>query len=86
MLYMKFDFDWPSGLWGEDVENVDNMHTYIQTTEAYLSYKLTTEPSAQVSENMSLRFCWNKWLLYIKSFYNKISANKVHSKYTVVRS
>ena len=30
-------------------ENVDNIHTYIQTTEAYLSYKLTTEPSAHVS-------------------------------------
>ena len=83
MLHMKFDFDWPSGFWGEDVENVDNIHTYIQTTEAYLSYKLTTEPSAQVSENMSLPFCWNKRLLYIKSFYNKISANKVRSKYTV---
>ena len=57
MLHMKFDFDWPSGFWGEDVENVDNIHTYIhtyiQTTEAYLSYKLTTEPSAQVSENVS---------------------------------
>ena len=39
MLHMKFDFDRPSGLWGEDVENVDNIHTYIQTTEAYLSYK-----------------------------------------------
>ena len=75
MLHMKFDFDWPSGFWGEDVENVDNIHTYIQTTEAYLSYKLTTEPSAQVSENMRL--------LYIKSFYSKISANKVRSKYTV---
>ena len=58
MLHMKFDFDWPSGFSGEDVENVDNIHTYIhtyiQTTEAYLSYKLTTEPSAQVSENMYL--------------------------------
>ena len=32
------------------------IHTYIQTTEAYLSYKLTNEPSAQVSENMSLPF------------------------------
>ena len=32
--------------------------TYIHTTtEAYVSYKLTTEPSAQVSENMSLPFC-----------------------------
>ena len=72
MLHMKFDFDWPSGLWGEDIENVDNIHTYIQTTEAYLSYKLTTEPSAQVSENMSLPFCWNKRLLYIKSFTTKL--------------
>ena len=27
-------------------ENVDNIHTYIQTTEAYLSYKLTFEPLA----------------------------------------
>ena len=42
------------------------IHTYIQTTEAYLSYKLTTEPSAQVSETMSLPFCWNKRLLYKK--------------------
>ena len=30
-------------------ENVDNIHTDRQTTGAYLSYKLTTEPSAQVS-------------------------------------
>ena len=30
-------------------ENIDNTHTYEQTTEAYLSYKLTNEPSAQVS-------------------------------------
>ena len=34
-------------------ENDDILHTYtqkyIETTEAYLSYKLTTEPSAQVS-------------------------------------
>ena len=59
------------------------IHTYIQRTEAYLSYKLTTEPSAQVSEFMSLPFCWNKRLLYIKSFYNKIIANKVRSIYTV---
>ena len=29
-------------------EKVDT-HTYIRTTEAYLSYKLTTEPSAQMS-------------------------------------
>ena len=29
-------------------ENVD-IHTYTRMTEAYLSYKLTTEPSAQVS-------------------------------------
>ena len=32
---------------------------------------------------MYLPFCRNKRLLYIKSFYNKISANKVRSKYTV---
>ena len=25
-------------------ENVDNIHTYIRTTEAYLNYKLTYEP------------------------------------------
>ena len=31
-------------------ENVDtHTYTYILTTEAYPSYKLTTEPSAQVS-------------------------------------
>ena len=39
---MKFDFDWPSGFWGEDIWRV-------WTTEAYLSYKLTNETSAQVS-------------------------------------
>ena len=46
-------------------------HTYIHT-EAYLSYKLTIEPSAQVSENMSLPFCWNKRLLFIKFFTTKL--------------
>ena len=31
-------------------ENVDTLiHTYIRTTEASLSYKLTTKPSTQVS-------------------------------------
>ena len=30
-------------------ENVDYIRTYIQTTKAYLSYKLTTDSSAQVS-------------------------------------
>ena len=33
---MKYDFDWPSGFWGEDVKRV-------RTTEAYLSYKVTSE-------------------------------------------
>ena len=45
-LHMKFDFDWPSGFRGEDVgqRSMDNGQT-----EAYLSYKLTNEPSAQVN-------------------------------------
>ena len=30
-------------------ENVDNTHTYLRTAEAYLYYKLTNKPSAQVS-------------------------------------
>ena len=30
-------------------ENVDNIHTYIQTTEAYLYYNLTISLKAQVS-------------------------------------
>ena len=32
-------------------ENVDNTHTYIRTTEAYLSYKLTTEPRLRWAKN-----------------------------------
>ena len=50
-LHMKFDFDWPSGFWGEDVWKCWHTYTiHIRKTEAYLSsYKLTTEPSAQVS-------------------------------------
>ena len=39
---MKFDFDWPSGFRAEDVYRVWMM-------EAYLSYKLTSEPLANVS-------------------------------------
>ena len=45
--HMKIDFDWPSGFWGEDVWRV--WTTDERMTEAYLSYKLTNEPSAQVS-------------------------------------
>ena len=45
---MKFDFDWPSGFCEEDVlKSVENDRQ--QMTETYLYYKLTIEPSAQVS-------------------------------------
>ena len=53
MLHMKFDFDWPSGLWGEDVENVDNIHTYIQRH---------TYP---ISSTLSLRLRWAKTCLFL---------------------
>ena len=44
---MKSDFDWPSGFRGEEFyKSVDNGQLM---PEAYLSYKLTNEPSAQVS-------------------------------------
>ena len=38
---MKFDLDWPSGFRGDVLR--------VWMTEAYLSYKLTSEPLAQVS-------------------------------------
>ena len=41
---MKFDFIWPSVLEEKMFKIVDD-----RWQEAYLSYKLTTEPSAQVS-------------------------------------
>ena len=41
-LHVKFDFDWPSGFWGEDVWRM-----WMTTMLAYLSYKLTNKPSAQ---------------------------------------
>ena len=54
MFHMKFGFDWPSDFRGEDLEIVDNgrmMKDEGQTTdaEAWVYYKLTCEPSAQVS-------------------------------------
>ena len=47
---MKFGFNRPVVSEEKMFENIDNTHTYIRTTEAYLSYKLTTEPkgSAQL--------------------------------------
>ena len=49
-LYMKFGFNRPSGFKAEDVWKCWHTHnTHIQTTEAYLSCNLTTEPLAQVS-------------------------------------
>ena len=41
---MKFCFNRPSGSDEKMLENVDNTHTYIRTTETYLYYKLTNEP------------------------------------------
>ena len=35
-------------------ENVQNTHAYIRTTEAYLSYKLTTEPLGSGELKMAL--------------------------------
>ena len=46
-LQMKFGFNRPVVLEEKMFENVDintYIHTYIRTTEAYLSYKVTTEP------------------------------------------
>ena len=43
-LHMKFGFNRPSGFWGEDVWkcwHTHTTHTYIRTTEACLSYRLT---------------------------------------------
>ena len=48
------------------------IHTYIQTTEAYLSYKLTTEPSAQVSEKMSLPFFETSGFCILNLFTTKL--------------
>ena len=49
MLHMKFGFDWPSGFRGEDVWKVWTMTTAKTDDGAWVSYKLTCEPSAQVS-------------------------------------
>ena len=40
----------------EMFENVDNTHTYIRTTEAYLSYKLTTEPKGSGELKIPMNF------------------------------
>ena len=56
-LHMKFGFNRPSGFWGDDVSMDDRQMTDRRTTEAYLSYKLTNEPLAQVS---------SKWCTYKK--------------------
>ena len=46
---MKFDFDWPSGFWEEDVKSVDDVR---RATEAYLSYKLTKWAFGSAELNM----------------------------------
>ena len=43
-IHMKFGCNWPSGFRGEDF-----WKSWRRTTEAYLSYKLTNEPLAQVN-------------------------------------
>ena len=55
MLHMKFGFDWPSSFRGEDLWNCER-RTDGRTTDdrqtdagAWVYYKLTCEPSAQVS-------------------------------------
>ena len=40
-LHMKFGFNRPSGFRGDVLKC---WHTHVRTTEAYLSYKLNTEP------------------------------------------
>ena len=37
------------GLVVSEEKMFENVDTHIRTTEGYISYKLTTEPSAQVS-------------------------------------
>ena len=48
---MKFGFNWPSGSSEEKMFKECGRQTTDarQTMETYLSYKLTNEPSAQVS-------------------------------------
>ena len=53
-LHIIFDFDWPSGFGGEDVLKLwmDGRRTDDddgRTPDPWVSYKLTGEPSAQVS-------------------------------------
>ena len=51
MLHMKFGFDWQSGLREEDLGKVWTTTRTTTTTDdgAWVYYKLTCEPSAQVS-------------------------------------
>ena len=50
---MKYGFNQPSGFRGEKCLKIlttqTYIHVHIRTTEAYLHYKLTNEPLAQVS-------------------------------------
>ena len=50
MLHMKFGFDWPSGFRGEEIVNDGRRNDGRRTDDgAWVYYKLTCEPSAQVS-------------------------------------
>ena len=67
MLHMKFGFDWPSAFRGEDVWKVwtTTTTTTARTDDrAWVYYKLTCEPSAQVS----LRLRWAKKQILIHVF------------------
>ena len=52
-LHIKFGFDWPSRFGGEDVLKCERMDDddgrRRRTTDPWVSYKLSGEPSAQVS-------------------------------------
>ena len=62
-LHMKFGFHRPSGFWGKDFK--ERRRYNRRTTEAYLSYKLTNEPSAQVSWQWSPGISGNCGLLSV---------------------
>ena len=51
MLYVKYEKNWPNGFRGDvNFENVDRRRTDGQTDDdTFIYYKLTNEPSAQVS-------------------------------------
>ena len=48
-LHIKFGFDWPSGSEEKMFENVNGRTDDGRTPDPWVSYKLTGEPSAQVS-------------------------------------